>query len=248
MKVSAVIITKNEAHNIKKCLDSVSWADEIVVLDSGSEDDTVAICKHFGCKVHILPEWKGFGHAKQTAVNYASNDWIFSIDADEVVTDKLREAMLSTIIIESNLIAYKIKRSSFYLGKKIKHCGWNKDYPLRLFNKKFAAFNDKTVHESVQAPKEQTGVINEVMLHYTYPTVDDHLVKMQRYAELGSKSLFEKGRKSSPTNAIMRGLLKFVKMYLLQAGFLDGKIGFTLSLNSAYGVFLKYIKLWILNR
>jgi glycosyltransferase involved in cell wall biosynthesis len=243
-KLSVTIITKNEEKNIGRCLASVQWADEIIVVDSGSTDLTLNVCKLYKCKI-IQTKWQGFGKTKQFAVNSTSNDWVLSIDADEEISPKLKDT-IQNILENTDKKAYKIKRTSFYIGKEVKHCGWNKDFPLRLFHKKFAEFNDKSVHESVKT-KEKIGIIYDVILHYSFPTLKKHLEKMIRYSELGAESLFQKGRKSSIGNAVFRGIFKFIKMYFLQAGYLDGKTGLLISFVSGFGVSYKYFRLWELN-
>lgn len=245
-KISVVIIAKNETANIERCLKSVQWADEIVVVDSGSTDGTLEICRKYGCRV-IHSEWLGFGKFKQLAVNSAGNDWIFSIDADEEVTPDLMTRIKEKVENPGGCNGFRVKRKSFYLGKLINYSGWQRDYQLRLFNRRFGNFNDKTVHESVQL-SGKIGKIEEYMLHYTYPTISSHLQKMDRYTTLGAEGVSAKGKRSSIFGAIIRALNKFIKMYLLQRGILDGKAGFLLSLNSAFGVYLKYVKLWELNR
>ncbi|MCU0645391.1 MAG: glycosyltransferase family 2 protein [bacterium] len=245
IKLSVTIITKNEEHNIERCLKSVQWADEIVVVDDGSTDRTPEICQQFTPKV-IHSDWLGFGLLKQLAVNSAIHDWIFSIDSDEEVSEPLKEKIM-TILENPQLNGFRIKRESFYLGKKIRHCGWERDYQLRLFNRKFGNFNDKPVHESVSISGE-VGKIEEPLYHYTYPTVQSHIEKMNRYSDLGLELLVNRQKRASIGGAVMRGLAKFFKMYILQRGFLDGKIGFVLCYNSAFGVYLKYLKLWEKNR
>ena len=244
-KLSVAIITKNEEKNIGRCLASVQWADEIVVVDSGSTDLTLNVCRLYKCKI-IQTKWQGFGKTKQFAIDSTSNEWVLSLDADEEVSEDLKNKIID-ILKNPDKKAYKIKRTSFYLGKEVKHCGWNKDFPLRLFNKRFASFNDKIVHESVQT-KEKKGIIYDVIYHYSFPTLRTHLDKMIKYSELGAESLFQKGRKSSIGNAVFRGIFKFVKMYFLQAGFLDGKTGLLISFVSGFGVSYKYFRLWELNK
>lgn len=245
-KLSVTIITKNEELNIRRCLKSVLWADEIVVLDSGSSDKTKEICLSFDCKM-IESEWLGFGRTKQLAVQNATHDWILSVDADEVVTPELKNEITQLLRGEPRFNGYRIKRTTFYLGKQINHCGWDRDFTLRLFNRNFGVFNDKPVHESVQI-KGAVGLLKCPLLHYTYPTLSSHFDKMRSYARLGAQVLFEKGRHYSPFAAILRSCLKFLKMYLLQRGFLDGRHGFLLSFNSAWGVYLKYLLLWEMNQ
>lgn len=244
-KLSVTIITKNEAVNISRCLNSVSWADEIVVVDSGSTDDTLKICREYNCRI-IESNWLGFGKTKQLAVAQAENDWILSIDADEELTPELQLEIRKLAEEDFGNQAYKIKRTSYYLGKKINFCGWQNDAPLRLFNRKMGGFNDKALHESVITHQQRSTLKNR-MEHHTYPTLESHFRKMKFYGVITAEQLKKKGKKSSPFSAYIRGLLKFFKMYLLQFGFLDGINGFRLCKNSAWGVWYKYKRLWELN-
>jgi glycosyltransferase involved in cell wall biosynthesis len=243
--ISVTIITKNEQQNIERCLKSVQWADEIVVADSYSTDKTLEICRKFGCKI-IETEWLGFGPVKRLAVDAASHNWIFSIDSDEQVSEQLKDRIL-TILKHPQFNGYRVKRVSYYLDKQIRYCGWDRDYQLRLFNRNSGNFNEKLVHEAVNIAGE-VGRIEDPLFHYTYPTIQSHIEKMARYSKLGADQLANKGKSSSIFMAMLRGLAKFLKMYLLQRGFLDGKIGFVLCYNSAVGVYLKYLQLWEKNR
>lgn len=236
------MITQNEGENIRRSLESVKWADEIVVADSGSTDNTLDICQEFNCKI-IHTKWLGFGKTKQVAVENCSNEWILVLDADEVVTRPLKLS-IERILESPDYDGYRVKRNSFYLGKMIKHCGWDKDYTLRLFNKNKGKFNNKVVHESVQINSGKIGVIKDPMLHYTYPDINSHIQKMNRYSELGAIHKSSAGQSSSIAKACIRGIIKFIKMFILQLGFLDGKEGFVLSFNSAFGVYLKYLYVW----
>ncbi len=240
--VSVVIITLNEENNIERCLQSVTWADEIIVLDTGSSDRTIELCHQFKCKV-ISSEWLGFGKTKQKAVSSASHDWILSLDADEVITPVLASEISSLYDSDPPYQGYRIRRRSFYLGKPIRFCGWQKDKPLRLFNKRSGSFNTKPVHESVTI-NGRTGLLREYMLHYTYPDRATHFRKMRLYAELGAQMLRERGKRSSFCEAWLRGILKFLKMYVWGLGFLDGKAGLNLCLHSAWGVYYKYRLVW----
>lgn len=244
-KISATIITKNEEKNIERCLKSISWVDEIIVIDSGSTDKTLEICKKYNCNI-IETEWLGFGRTKKFAVNSASNNWIFSIDADEEVTDEL-ENRIKKILENPTKNGYKIKRKSFYLGKMINYCGWSSDYPLRLFNRKHGNFNEKEIHESVNV-EGKVEKIEKPLLHYTYPTISSHIKKINRYSDIQAMVLKKRAKKYPLFLVLFFGLNKFIKMYILHFGFLDGKEGFILCSNSAYGIYLKYLKLWELNK
>lgn len=239
-KISATIITFNEEENIERCLQSIKWIDEIVVVDSFSTDSTLEICNKYNCNI-IQTEWKGFGKTKKFAVDNSKNEWILSIDADEEVSEELKERILN-ITGKEKYNGYKIKRRSFYLGKEIKHCGWDRDYPLRLFNKNAGNFNEKEVHESVKIDGEK-GRLEEPIYHYTYPDIATHVKKMNRYSDLGQSEIKSKNGYGIIASLLL-GINKFIKMYFIQKGFLDGKIGFLLSIHSAFGVYLKYIKTW----
>ncbi len=241
-RLSVTIITKNEEKNIERCLTSVAWADEIIVVDSGSTDRTVELCRKFRCKV-ISSEWLGFGLTKKLAVDSAANDWILSIDADEEVTPELKNKILSMLQTAPKYDGYRIKRKSFYLGKMIRYCGWNRDYPLRLFNRDCGNFNRKSVHESIKI-STQSGKIEEPLFHYTYPTIHSHIQKMNHYTELIAEEKAGNAETSAVVSAVLRGTLQFLKSYLFQYGILDGKEGLILSINSGYYTYLKYIKLW----
>jgi glycosyltransferase involved in cell wall biosynthesis len=239
--LSVAIITKNEENNIMRCLESVRWADEIVVADSGSTDSTLDVCRRFDCRI-VETDWLGFGPTKQLAAESASHDWVLSVDADEEVTDRLKEA-IHQVLAKPQCKAYRIKRTSFYLGKMIRHCGWNRDYPVRLFHRAYAHWNDKSVHESLVVAGP-LGTLEAPLLHYTYPTIESHVERMNRYSELCAQELLGRGGSCLIPSAVLRGMAKFLKMYVLQTGFLDGGAGFVLSYNSAVGVYLKYLKLW----
>ncbi|MBN1761354.1 MAG: glycosyltransferase family 2 protein [Chitinispirillaceae bacterium] len=240
--VSIVIIVKNEEKNIRDCIESLRWSDEIVVVDSGSTDNTVAICREAGCTV-ICTEWLGFGRTWQLAVEHAKNEWVLPIAADERVSTELAQAIQNLGETPSGLAGYKIRRISRYLGKPIRHCGWQNDYPLRLFRKDSGQFNSEAVHESVEVDGG-VGMLREPIIHFPYPDIESHIAKINQYTTLGARMLHEKGKTTSLPAAILRGCSKFLKMYLLRGGILDGSHGLVLSLVSAFGVSLKYLKLW----
>ncbi|MEN8192977.1 MAG: glycosyltransferase family 2 protein [Bacteroidota bacterium] len=244
-KISAVIITKNEEANIERCLKSLHWVDEIIVADSGSSDRTVEICAEHNCKI-IETEWLGYGKTKRLAVNSAENNWILSIDADEEVS-KNSVQIINDIVKTQKYTGYKVQIKSFYLGKMIKHSGWGQEFKLRIFDKRFGNYNESEIHETVilDGKKKQ---IDAVFLHHTYPTLEKHLEKVNRYSSLQAKELFDDGKKYSILLIPIFALNKFLSMYILKLGFLDGKEGFVLASISSFGVFLKYTKLWKLNK
>lgn len=237
-KLSAVLIVKNEEANIGRCLQSITFADEIIVLDTGSTDQTVNIAKTLGAKVFHLDKWEGFGKAKHRAVELASNDWILSLDADETISPDLKSEVLE-ILKDPKFDIYSIKRKSFYLGRIINHSGWDNDYPKRLFDRKKAQFNDKAVHESVVS-NGNLGKIENHIFHYTYPTIDSHIKKILFYSDLSS----EQKKKANLMLSVLRGALKLIKMYVIQKGFLDGREGFVLAVLSSFGTVIKYFKIW----
>jgi len=243
LPVSVVILALNEADVIGRCLASAAWADEILVADTGSTDATPQIIRAAGARLLRLP-WEGFGTTRQKAVASASHDWIFSLDADEEVTEALRreiEAFLSQI--PPPVPACRIRRRSSYLGRWIRFSGWQSDAPVRLFDRKAGTYNDRPVHESVRIPgRKQT--LDGPLLHYTYPTLRSHVEKINRYSDLGAELLYTRGKRTTPAGAFLRGFLKFLKMYGLRGGFMDGREGYILARISAFGVTLKYLKLW----
>jgi len=241
-KLSAVIITKNEERNIERCLRSVSWVDEIVVVDSGSQDRTLDICRQFGCKI-IETEWLGFGPTKQHAVNAATHDWVLSIDADEEVTPELQEEIKTVLQQNQHMNGYRIRWLSYYIKKWVRYSGWNKQYKLKLFNRQYGHFNDSLIHEKVVL--EGPGAkLKHVLKHHTYPDLATFTRKMDSYAEMGARMLYEKGKEGSLWSAYLHGMATFIKMYFLQLGFLDGKVGLILASNYAFAVYYKYLKLW----
>ena len=245
--VSVVMIVKNEAKIIRHCLGSASWADEIVVLDTGSEDNTVQICKDFGAKVFLQKTWEGFGKARQTAVKYATNDWIFSLDADEYASNELIDEISHIRNNGFNCSAYRIEVKSYYLGKRINYCGWQNESHIRLFDRRRCTYSDAVVHESLILTGE-VGRLKGIIHHHTYPTKDTHLTKMIRYGELGAIKLKSLGQSSNPLKALLRGAFTFIKMYILCLGFLDGAYGFSLCKTTAWGTWYKYHRLWQLRK
>jgi glycosyltransferase involved in cell wall biosynthesis len=241
-----VIITYNESRNIRRCLESVSWADEIVVVDSHSTDDTKIIASEFTDKIYDL-RWEGFGPAKEFAKSQATVEWILSVDADEVVTENLRDEIKGTIRSEDSKNGYFIPRRSNFLGRWIRHGGWYPDLVLRLFRKAKGEFTQRLVHEEVRVDGRK-GCLKNDLLHYTDPDFDHYLEKLNRYTSLDALQLSTEGREAKLLYILLRPPLTFFKMFIFKRGFLDGVPGLILSVSSAFHVFSKYVKLWHLNQ
>lgn len=244
-KLSVIIITKNEANNIRACLESVAWADEIIVVDSGSTDETVAICKELGAQVYVH-DWPGFGPQKNRALGYANNDWVFSIDADEVVTKELRAEMVTVISQESETVAFRLPRLSSFCGRYMRHSGWYPDYVTRLFMRGTARFSDDLVHEQLVV-QGMVGTMKQHLLHNTFHNLEQLLVKINQYSTASAQMLHEKKKVSSLKKAVAHAAWAFFRTYLLRGGFLDGREGFMVAVSTAEGTYYRYVKLMLLN-
>ncbi len=242
--LSVIIITKNESSNIRRCLNSITWADEIVIVDSGSEDDTLKICEEFNCRIE-RSDWPGFGPQKNKALDLASGDWILSIDADEEVTPALQQEIQTLLQNESTAAAWEIDRKSNYCGKFLNHSGWSPDYVLRLFQKNVGRFSNDIVHERIliKDPRIKIARLKSSLLHYPMPGFEQAIDKMNLYSTLSANDKFKRGERSSLFKAIARGFWTFFRVLILQRGFLDGKHGFMLAISNAGGTYYKYVKL-----
>ena len=239
--LSVIVITKNEAFHIGRCLDSVSWADEIIVVDSGSDDRTVEICETFGALVFVN-DWPGYGKQKNYALDLAKGDWILSIDADERVTPLLREEIEHVIAYPGSCVAWKIPRLSSFCGRYMRHSGWWPDYVVRLFARDNARFSDVIVHEQVLV-EGATGTLRGHFLHESIENYEDLLTKMNQYTSAGASMAYQKGNKGSLRKAIGHGVWAFFRSYILRSGFLDGREGFILAVSTAESSYYRYLKL-----
>lgn len=242
-KVSVIIITKNEAKNIRACLESVSWADEIIVVDSGSSDETVEICKKFGAKVFVH-DWPGFGTQKNRALSYASHEWVLSIDADERVGPELR-AELRQAMNEARAEGFYLPRLSQFCGVYVHHSGWYPDYVLRLFKRTLGKFSDSLVHESVLLTG-RTAKLKNPLLHYSYLTHKDVERKVEHYSTAAAQQMFQEGKRSTWLTATFRAGWAFLRTYVFWLGFLDGKAGWKIACMNSRITYLKYCKLKVL--
>jgi glycosyltransferase involved in cell wall biosynthesis len=242
--ISVIIITRNEAERIRRCLESVTWVDEIVVLDSGSEDDTLAICREYTDKVIVNQDWKGFGVQKNRVLDMATSDWVLSIDADEVVSPELATEIQLAIQGESQV--FEIPRVSRFCGREIRYGAGYRDYVTRLFPRSAARFTDDLVHEKLvhSCKLEQ---LNAPLDHNSTPNLENALEKMNAYSSAGARMKYLQGRRSGLLSAIGHGVWAFVRIYIFRYGFLDGKEGFILAVANAEGSYYRYLKLMYLH-
>jgi len=244
--LSVIVITRDEARHIGDCLDSVAFADEIVVLDSGSTDATCDIARARGARVHASDGWPGFGPQKNRALDLATGDWVLSLDADERVPAGLAEEIRATIQAPAH-DAYRIARLSEFQGRPMRHSGWWPDHVLRLWRRGKARFTDAAVHEKV-IPEGEPGVLRHHLLHYPYENIEALLAKMNRYSTDAARMMHARGKRATPLSAFGHGLWTFVRIYLLRRGFLDGRQGLIVACAGAAGSFFRYAKLMALQR
>jgi (heptosyl)LPS beta-1,4-glucosyltransferase len=248
-RISVILIVKNESAHLRECLNTVSWADEIVVVDSGSSDDTRKIAAEYTDKVYIETDWQGFGIQRQRAQQYANSDWILMLDADERVTPELAEEIKQVIAENNQQNVYSVPRLSYVFGRFIRHSGWYPDYVTRLYPSDKATYNTSRVHEKLEYSKTLTEKkLSGDLLHYTYQDLEHYLVKSAHYAAEWAQQRNASGKHSSLLQGILHGISCFVKMYIVRAGFLDGKQGFLLAVLSAHSTFVKYADLWVRNQ
>ncbi len=241
MSLSVVIITKNEEKNLTRCLESVKWADEIIVVDSKSTDLTIEIAQKYKTEILII-DWTGFGPAKNEGVAQATSEWILSIDADEVVTPLLKEEILDIAKNSQQCNGFYINRKTNFLGKWIQYSGWYPDYVLRLFRKDEGKFDNARVHEKLIV-NGKTERLNNDLLHYSYPNLKHYFEKANLYTTLGARDSFEKGKKVSLSDITVRPFASFIKHYIIKQGYRDGIEGLFISAFSALSVMVKYAKL-----
>ncbi len=239
--LSVVIITRDEERNIGRCLESVSWADDIVLIDSQSTDRTLEIAQKHGARI-FSPVWKGYGVAKQEGVAQARSDWILSLDADEAVTPELAEEIKSVLSDPNPASGYFLPRRTQFLGRWIKHCGWYPDHILRLFDRTKGGFTESVVHEKVLVDGS-TGYLKHDLLHFSYPSLEDYFRKYNNYTTLGAEEAFRKGVRAGWFDIVIKPYVAFLKHYIVRQGFRDGLEGFLVSILSSSAVMVKYAKL-----
>lgn len=245
-RLSVTVITFDEEKNIKDCLVSVKWADEIVVVDSGSNDKTVEICRDFTDKI-FFNQWIGMKEQKQYAVNKASNSWIFSIDADERLTDAIRGFILQELKNPS-YDGYRFPRQNYFLGKWMKHGGWYPDMVLRFFNRDKGYFGGINPHDRVIIEGGRIKTVPLPIIHNTYNSISQYLIKQNLYSSVSAAEKVKAGEKVMPFLIPVRTAWKFVETYFIKVGLMDGFHGFVAAMGATYSTFLKYVKIWELVR
>lgn len=246
--LSATVITLNEEHNIRECLDSLAWVNELVVVDAGSTDGTREICREYTEKVFVNP-WPGHYQQKNFALDRTTHDWVLSIDADERISPALRQEIQDVLGSPDRADGYTIPRRNIFLGRWMRHGGWYPDRVLRLFRKSHGRFGGINPHDRVEL-RGRPGELQEQLLHLTYRSVAQYIDKQYRYACIAAQERL-KGRphmKVGVSTLAARPLLKFLETYVLKRGFLDGTYGLLTAIFAAYFAFVKYARLWELTR
>ncbi|WP_394249680.1 glycosyltransferase family 2 protein [Vibrio profundi] len=245
--LAVALIVKNEAKNLEACLKTVvDWVDEIVVLDSGSTDETEQVARKYTEKFHVNKNWPGFGPQRRIAQEYVESDFVLWLDADERVTDKLKVSIQQAVEKNEPNTLYSICRLSWVFGRYIRHCGWYPDRVVRLYPTQLTQYDDSLVHEKVEISTDMNvKELSGDAIHYTYNDLHHYLVKSAGYAQAWAEQREKRGKKSSILEGMLHAIACFLKMYVFKAGFLDGKQGFLLSVLSAHSTLVKYADLWI---
>lgn len=241
-RLSAVVITLNEERHLRRCLESVAWADEIVVVDAESQDKTVQVAREFSDRVIVRP-WAGFTAQKNFALEQAAGDWIFSLDADEEAAPELREEIMALVTDARAADGYAVRRQNMFLGRVIRHGGLYPDWQIRLFRRGRARFGERAVHESVTV-EGPVGRLQGHLVHRSYEGVADFIDRANRYSSLAAEQMVREGRRVRAGDLLLRPLGRFLSMYVVKRGFLDGRRGLLLATLYAYYVFMRSAKLW----
>ena len=241
-RLSAVVVTFNEEERLRACLESVAWADEIVVVDAESTDKTAQIAREFTDRVFVRP-WPGFAAQKNFGLEHATGEWILSLDADEEVPRELKEEILVVLAAGGGATGYQIPRRNIMWGRWIRHGGLYPDWQLRLFRRGQGRFADRAVHESVDVTGP-VGRLRAPLLHRSYRGLADFVARADRYSTLAAEEWFRSGRPARPGDLVLRPAGRFLSMYVARAGFLDGWRGFLLAVLYAYYVFIRSAKVW----
>jgi len=240
--VSVLVTTQNEAHNLADCLDHVRWADELVVADSGSTDGTVELARRLGARVLSHP-YESAARQKNWALPQLRHPWVLILDADERVSPDLAAEIQAVVANDGPADGYYLHRSSFFLGRPIRHCGWDRDFILRLFRTASGRYDVRLVHETLQL-QGRSAHLRGALWHYTYRSFSDYLERLDRYTARGAADARAAGRRASVAALLCRAPARFVRMFFLQRGFLDGIPGLMVCTLAAFSVWLKYARLF----
>ena len=243
MKLTVTVITHNESRNIGPALESVSWADEIIVVDANSTDDTVDIAKRYATRIEVRP-WSGYSDQKNYAAGLASHDWILSLDADERVTPPLAREIRDLLNQGPQRKGYRVSRVTFYLGRWLHSTDWYPDYQLRLYDRRFGSWNPRRVHESFELRNERPGRLQHHLEHFAYRDVSDHVTSIDHYTTLAAEQWMTEGRRTNVLEIAVHPPVAFLRNYILRLGIRDGAAGFLVSALNSYYVFMKLVKLW----
>jgi glycosyltransferase involved in cell wall biosynthesis len=237
-QLSVTVIALNQEANIGPCLESVSFADEIVVVDTGSTDRTVEAARAYTDHIVTTP-WQGFARTKNFALDQARGDWVFSLDTDERVSPALRAEIQAVVAADGPLAGYRVPRKNYFGTRWVRHLGWYPDYTLRLFRRGQGRFRDREVHEEVEVAGP-VGRLHTPLEHYSYGNLQEYAARQDRYARLAARELAQAGRRPFPGELVWRPFFTFVKLFVLRRGFLEGSLGLSLSLHGSRYNFLKY--------
>ena len=249
-RLTILITCKNEAHNIQGCLESVrGLADEILVADSGSTDRTLEIVREFGgCRIIERAEYVSAGNFKNWAMPQAACPWVLVVDSDERVTPELYAEVRTLLAGKPSCDGYKIRFRTVFLGQEIKHCGWNTNTGIRLMRRAVCQYREMRVHSDVDVSTGKVGQLKSQFMHLTCPCLTEYMEKVNRYTLWSALSMYEKGKRVTRVGLLFRGPVRFLQMYVWRAGFLDGAAGVIVCAITGYYNFLKYAKLWELQR
>jgi glycosyltransferase involved in cell wall biosynthesis len=247
MKISATVITLNEQRHIRQCLESLQGiADELIVVDSGSQDATLEIAAQLGAKTFVRG-WTNYAEQKNFASSLAQYEWVLSLDADECLSSSLRQEILDAKQNGTQGVAFEFPRKAFYLGRWIEHSGWYPDHKIRLFLKEKAQWEGRFVHEALRVNGPVIRLRGD-LLHYSCESISEHLGSLDRYTTLAAEDLCHRQKRCSSTGLIVSALSAFVKTYWLKQGFRDGMQGLVIACFASYYIFVKHAKLWELNQ
>ncbi|AUC80647.1 glycosyltransferase family 2 protein [Lacinutrix sp. Bg11-31] len=244
--ISALAITYNEELHIESYIESLSFADEIIIVDSFSTDKTIALAQKYDVTI-IQREFKNFSDQKNFAISQAKNDWVVFFDLDEKISSYLANEIVTKVNSENPLKAYLIKRSFNFMGKRIKYSGFQTDVAVRLFNKNYCKYNGKVVHESIETD-EKIGQLKHALDHQTYKSFDNYNEKLSKYSTFQAEELYKKNVRPNLYHFLFRPWYRFMHQYFLRFGFLDGKEGFIICYVHAFSVYKRYIQLWAMYR